>query len=387
MEPLREKVHKYGRTIISNFCALVRMTGLYDAMNETVLNAAKRLISSLEFFLGDKGELNIKMVEGSFYIEGVRIRAGVSDIENFTYLAEEFKKRSIGVLSFKVPLQADDLIYLAYAIKGGAEATSVQSALEGRLTKGLSVGGPVFLQKQGGIDLKDSQAVAKQAYLKAVSAMKELDTSIKAGHSPNLKKVKKSIQSIVDRILSDEECILGFTTIKDVPNYSHYHSVNVAILSTAIGKRIGLNRTYLSKLAMTAFFHDIGKVNIPLSILNKETDFVPKEKELLRRHPIEGIKILLKLLGLDETSILSIFVSFEHHMKLNLSGYPQTSTGRKLNIFSRIISIADDYDSYVSGKVYERRTLSVEEALTTMYNASGTLYDPSLMKAFVEIFR
>jgi HD-GYP domain-containing protein (c-di-GMP phosphodiesterase class II) len=82
-----------------------------------------------------------------------------------------------------------------------------------------------------------------------------------------------------------------------------------------------------------------------------------------------------------------MLVSFEHHMKLNLSGYPRPSGGRRLNLFSRIVSIADDYDSLVSGRVYDRKRLSPQDALKQMVGASGTLYDPSLMKAFAGIFR
>ncbi|MDP2166820.1 MAG: HD domain-containing protein [Thermodesulfovibrionales bacterium] len=387
METLREKIHKHGRLLIANLYALVKVTGMYDSMNETVLNAAKRLISNLEIFLGDTGEITVKVMEGLFYVEGERIRASSSDIENFTYLAEELKKKSIGVLEFRAPLQADDLIYLAYAIKGGAEAAEVQSALESKLTRGITVGGPVFFQMEGIIDLKDGQTVARYAYLRAIAAAKEVDASIKTGRPPDIKKVKKAIQSMVGSILSDESYILGFTTVRDVANYNYHHCANVAILSATLGKRVGFNKVHLSRLAMAAFFHDIGKAEIPLSILNKKTDFSPKEKELIERHPVDGIKILLKAFGLNEVSIISMLVSYEHHMKSDLSGYPRTSAGRRLNLMSRIVGMADDFDAMVSGKVYSRTPLRTEEALKAMFEGSGTLYDPSLMKAFIGIFK
>ena len=82
-----------------------------------------------------------------------------------------------------------------------------------------------------------------------------------------------------------------------------------------------------------------------------------------------------------------MLVSIEHHMKLNLSGYPAISGSRKLSLFSRIVSIADDYDSLISGRVYERRQLSREDALKFMTGESGVLYGPSLVSAFVGIFR
>ncbi len=386
METITDKVSKCGKSLITNLYILVKITKIYDSMNETILNVAKRLLSDIELLLSDTGEVTIKIIEGSFYIEGIRVKAGVSDIESFTFLAEELKKRSVGVFDFRVPIQVEDLINLAYAITSGVEASEVQSKLESALIKGITIGGPVVLQKGEVIDLKDSWAIAKRVYLKAVAAVREMDNTIKAGRRLKLKKIKRALQLIVDCILTEEAYLIGFALSRVYENAYYYHPVNVSILSVALGKRIGFNRVQLRTLAVAAFFHDIGKIKIPLSILNKKTDYTPKEHELLKRHPVDGIKVLLKSLGLNETSILSMLVSLEHHMKLDLSGYPETSDKRKLNIFSRIISIADEYDSLVSGRVYEGKKLGMENARKVMSAGSGTLYDPLLMKAFIGIF-
>lgn len=387
METLEDKAAKHGKSLITNFYILVKVTGIYDSMNEVILTMAKRLLSDIELLLDETGEFSIKIVEGTFYIEGVRIKAGVSDIESFTLLAEELKKRSVGLLDFRSPINTDDLIRLAYAIKTGGEASEIQSTLESQLTKGITIGGPVSLQKEEGVDLKDSHAMARQAYLKAAAAMMEMDKSIKSGMRMKLKKIKRALQLIVDSISTDESYLLGLTMAVNLENYYYYHPVNVAILSVALGKRIGFNRVNLRTLAMAAFFHDVGKVEIPLSILNKKADFTPKEQELMKRHPVDGIKVLLRSFGLNETSILSMLVSFEHHIKLNHSGYPVTSDKKNLNFFSRIVSIADDYDSLVSGRVYGRKKFSMEEAVKTMLVRSGTLYDPLLVRAFAGIFK
>lgn len=387
METIADKVSQYGKSLITNLYILVKITKIYDSMNETILNVAKRLLNELDILLSDTGEVTIKIIEGSFYIEGIRVKASVSDIESFTCLAEEIKKKSIGVFDFRSPIQVEDLINLAYAITGGFEASEIQSKLESSLTKGITVGGPVILQKGDIIDLKNSQAIAKRAYLKAVASMKEMDDTIKAGKRLKLKKIKRALQLLVDYILTDEVYLIGFAMARNYENAYYYHPVNVSILSVALGKRIGLNRVQLRTLAVAAFFHDIGKVEIPLSILNKKTDFTPEDHELLKRHPIDGIKVLLKSLGLNEISILSMLVSFEHHMKLDLSGYPATFDKRKSNIFSRIVSIADDYDSLISGRVNERKRLEIENALKLIFQGSGTLYDPLLMKAFMGIFK
>lgn len=385
METLADRVGKYGRSVITNLHILVKITGIYDSMNEAILNIGKRLVADLELLLEESGEIAIKLIEGSFYIEGTRIKAGVSDVEGFTFLAEELKKRLIGVLDFKSPVNVYDLIHLAYAIRGGTEAADIQTTLESKLTKGITIGGPVMVQKTEEIDFKDSLAVAKRAYLKTVSAIKETESSIKSGKRLKLKKIKRATQLMVDSIISDETRLLGFTSARNYGNYHFLHPVNVSILSVVLGKKVGIDRVHLRSLAMAALLHDLGKLAIPLSILNKKTDFTPGEWELVKRHPADGAKLLLKTMGLNETSIISMLVSFEHHMKLDRSGYPVVSGSEKINLFSHIVSIADDYDSLLSGKVYERKKLGIEEATRHMLAKSGTLYDPRLLKAFVGI--
>lgn len=387
METTSDRVVRHGKSIITNLYILIRITGIYDSMNETILNVAKRLLSDMEILLKESGEFTIKIIQGTFFIEGTRIKAGVSDIESFTSLADELRKKAIGVLDFRTPLSAEDLINLAYALRIGYEATDIQSTLELKLSRSISLGGPVVLQKEDGIDLKDSEAVAKRAYDKVVSAMREMDGSIKAGRRTKLKRIKRALQFVVDSISTDESFLLSFVLSRTYENYYYYHPVNVAILSVALGKRIGFDRVQLRTLAMAAFLHDFGKVAIPMSILNKKTDFTAKEEELIKMHPIEGIKVILRSFGLNETSILSMLVSFEHHMKLNLSGYPVPPETRMPNLFSRIVSIADDYDSLISGRVYQRKRLRVNEARDQMLRGSGTIYDPSLMKAFAGLFQ
>lgn len=386
METIEDKVSKYGRSLIINFSILIRAAGIYDPTNETIVNMAKRLQDDLAIFLEESGYITIKLIEGSFYIEGIRIKTGVADIDIFSSLAKEFKKKSIGVFDFKAPVIGEDLIQLAYAIKEGIEASEIQSTIESNLTKGITVGGPVSLNKEEGIDLKDSYAVARRAYSKALLSVKELYTSLKSGSRVKLKNIKRALQLVVDCMLTDESYLMGFMTVQDSDDSMYFHPVNVSILSVLLGKKLGLERQHLRTLAIVALFHDIGKIEIPPSILNKKTNFSSKEQEIIKRHPVDGITLLLKSFGLSEPLILSMLVSYEHHMKFDLSGYPEADRKRRLNIFSRIVSIADDYDSLTSGKVYERRKFSREETLRFMLEKSGTFYDSLLIRAFTGIF-
>ncbi len=381
----RENVARYGRLIVNHLSILVKLTGIHGSINEAMVNAASRLLSDLEPFLGEQGELNLKMVEGSFFVEDVRVKSSLSDVDNFEFLAGEFKKRKIGVLTFRAPLQSDDLIYLAYSVKGGVEASEIQSLLESKLTKGISIGGPLFFEKKDSLDMSDTRAVATRLYTIGLSAVKEIDSSARTGKPINVRKVKRVVHAIVDNILKDETYLLGFTTLKNFENYLYNHLINTTILSIAIAKRINLPRNQLSKLGIAAIFHDIGKAEIPLSILNKPSEFSVRELELITRHPVEGVKALIRTKDLSDLSIISMLVSFEHHLNYDNTGYPELPKKRTPNIFSRIIGIADYYDALTSGKIYGRIAYSPENALKFMHEKSGSFFDPALMKIFVSM--
>jgi HD-GYP domain-containing protein (c-di-GMP phosphodiesterase class II) len=386
MEPFENIVAITGKSLITNLFILVRMTAIYDSMNEAILNAANKLVSDLNILTGETGEITLKIIQGSFYIEGIRVKTGVSDIESFSSFSELLRQKSIGLLDFRTPIRAEDLITLTYAIKAGAEASDIQSAIEGKLTRGIIVGGPVLLQKEDEIDLKDNRAMALRAYIKALTAIREMDKAIKTGSRTKLKRIKRALQLIVDCILTDESYLLSYAMAKTSGNY-HCHAVNVSILSAALGKRVGFSRVQLRTLVMAAFFHDTGKIVIPADIQNKTAGFSPIEQELFKRHPIDGVKLILRSFGLNEISILSMLVSYEHHMKLDCSGYPPVIEKRDINLFSRIVNIANDFDSLITKMHCGHRTDRHYEALKLMSAESGSSYDPFLLDVFSRIFQ
>ena len=111
-------------------------------------------------------------------------------------------------------------------------------------------------------------------------------TSVRMGASPNIKKIKRVVQGIVDQILNEETSLIGLTTIRDYDEYTFTHSVNVCIFSVALGKRLGLTKLQLYDLGMAALFHDIGKSRVPQALLNKTGGLTDDEWRADRRAPV-----------------------------------------------------------------------------------------------------
>jgi HD-GYP domain-containing protein (c-di-GMP phosphodiesterase class II) len=209
---------------------------------------------------------------------------------------------------------------------------------------------------------------------------------IKSGERSTLKRAKRMIESIVDNLVENESLLIGLTMIKDYDDYTYYHSVNVSILSMALGYKIGMDKKAIADLGMAALFHDMGKINVPEEILNKPTSFTDAEMEIMKQHPVWGLKSILNVKGFDINSIRSAIVAFEHHMHYNLTGYPSISNRNyKLDLFSRIVSIADQYDAMTSSRVYARTPTPLNKALSIMLSRTKTQLDPYLTKVFINM--
>ena len=233
--------------------------------------------------------------------------------------------------------------------------------------------------------LQRSKEMAKKTYAQSVSVTRELMTSVRMGRSPNVKKIKRVVQGIVDQILNEETSLIGLTTIRDYDEYTFTHSVNVCIFSVALGKRLGFGKVQLYDLGMAALFHDIGKSRVPAEIINKPGGLSDDEWRLIAAHPWLGALALFQLRGQQELPYRSMIVAHEHHMKLDLTGYPRPIRPRALSMFSKIVAVADGFDAATSRRAYQTTPLSPAQVLQEMRDNPRRGMDPVVVKAFINL--
>src|SRR4029078_5773103 len=151
-------------------------------------------------------------------------------------------------------------------------------------------------------DREHAKESAKRTYTESVSATRELSESIRMGGSPNIKKIKRVVQGIVDQILNEETSLIGLTALRDYDDYTFTHSVNVCIFSVALGRRLGMSKGQLFDLGLSALMHDIGKSRIPVSILHKLEELSEEDWKGIAMHPWLGVLVLFQLKGQQEGS-------------------------------------------------------------------------------------
>src|SRR5439155_48525 len=234
-------------------------------------------------------------------------------------------------------------------------------------------------------DVERQKEAAKRTYARSVAVTKEVINSIRMGRTANVKKVKRAVQGIVDQVLNNEGSLVGLTTLRDYDEYTFTHSVNVCIFSVALGRKLGLTKLQLYDLGMAALFHDVGKSRVPLEVLNKQGGLTDEEWRIMQAHPWLGVLTLFGLRGYGEIPYRGMIVAYEHHMKVDLTGYPKSLRGRDLSIYSKIVAVADGFDAATTRRVYQTVPIQPDQVLKEMWENPRRGYDPVIVKAFINL--
>jgi len=383
----KEEVFTGAKDIINQLAVIIRTAAIHDPGNIAVTTAIDRFITLVNPLITSEKELVLELGGEFFYINETRIRYSLEYLPNFDFLIREFRKRGLGSIVFKDILKAEDMqsflkAFIASVFSNDPFETLTENMVD---VSSLGIGKLRKIRDEkveGEIDIRRA---VKKSYFNAVSYTRGVINKIKSGEKVSIKKAKRVVESMVDLILEEEQLLLGMTAIKDYDEYTYHHSVNVSILSVALGQRLGLNKKALTELGLVALFHDMGKIEIPPEILNKPTSFTDDEWNTMKRHPFWGVRAILRLRGFDVTSVRAAVVAFEHHMNYDLSGYPKTRKPLELDFYSKIISLADQYDGMTSSRVYSRIPMPPDRALSLMMERSGTQLDPILFKFFINM--
>lgn len=198
--------------------------------------------------------------------------------------------------------------------------------------------------------------------------------------SPMVKRMGAVAQSVISQCLSKDECMMNMLDIKKYDTYTYSHSIYVGTLSVMIGIRLGLKRSELLDLSMAGLLHDVGKLDIPLSIINKPGALTPEEYKIVQLHPQKAVERLKPCRQISAKTLHGIAC---HHEKYNGTGYPFSLEGKSIPIFARILAIADVYDALTSERSY-RKAWQPYEAVEYIMGCATEFFDFNVLHAFLK---
>lgn len=184
---------------------------------------------------------------------------------------------------------------------------------------------------------------------------------------------------LVDDITSSKNVLVNLVDIKNMDTYTYEHSLNVTLLSLVLGIELRLNKNDLYNLCIGALLHDIGKAFIPKDLLLKKEKLTDEELNIVRDHTAKGYEYLKSNSHLTAPSRI---IAFQHHERLDGSGYPNGLKGDQINRLAKIVAIADVYDAFTSDRPYKKAS-PPHEALEYIMGAAGRYFDFDMVQAFV----
>ncbi len=391
-----QQLHLLGMQLVTQLTVLLRNVRSHGGGN-TALDRPLSAIRSLVRTLGYDQPVTLRVHEGFVFLGDRHLKTTTQQMAIVAGFMDALAALGIGGLVLRASETDQELRRFAEAFVATVPGEGALESLRARLVQArvgtVELEAPRFLRKDavapqsrpqpgqgGGAELKEN---ARNAYARAGSALGALDQHARAGGTIHFRQAKRAIQNIIDLLLKDPATVLSLTTLRTHDEYTQNHSVNVALLSMALGNRAGYARNDLAELGLGALFHDLGKCAVPLEVLNKPGEFTAEEWAVIRTHPSEGVLKLLETRGLDSVPVRMAAAAFEHHLNFDLSGYPKLSKPWPQTLASQIISIADCYDAMTSARVYRREPLAPPAVLRYMLGKAGTFFEPSLLKYFV----
>ena len=232
------------------------------------------------------------------------------------------------------------------------------------------------------LDVKEKQSMdsARKLYFVLIKFMVETCKRFSESNKLNLAAVTEQLKSLIEIVKSSRDAILRFPEFVYLSdNYLHQHSVNTAILAVAIGDTLKLPPHRLIELGVGALLHDIGMFKIPESLYLTSKPLGPNEWKMIRAHPMLGYRIL-KGFSMSDTIALT---AYEHHERMNGSGYPRALVGEKITLYSRITGLMDSYESMTAKRLFKPH-LEGHPALLELVKGRKELYDETVFRALIQ---
>ncbi|MGH7719040.1 MAG: HD-GYP domain-containing protein, partial [Gemmatimonadaceae bacterium] len=193
-------------------------------------------------------------------------------------------------------------------------------------------------------------------------------------------RVAVQARRLEDLFLASIQSLAEALELKDP--YTRGHSVRVSRYATSIALRMGLHDEATRQIELGGHLHDIGKIGVRETVLNKEGPLTAEEYEHIMTHPLLGWRILQPLLG-DAPVALNVVRS--HHERFDGLGVPDRLAGARIPLEARITAVADAFDAMMSWRPYRRQGLTLEEAVAELKGNAGTQFDPDVVAVFVEV--
>ncbi len=221
---------------------------------------------------------------------------------------------------------------------------------------------------------------ARVVHRQTLETAREVLDSIKKGVTFSMEKVEKAAENVVDSIQRNPDTLISLSQLKGYDEYTYTHSVGVSILVASLANSMGYSGELLVQAGIGGLLHDIGKMRVPESILNKPGKYNDLEFKIMKKHPEHGLDIVKDK---KKFSDISRTIIIQHHERYNGRGYPYGLKDNQIAEVGLIAAVADVYDALTSNRVY-RAAWPPQKALALIFQGADEDYSRRIVELFTQ---
>ena len=362
----------------------LRSAQLYAPTHPLVQRSFEALNESLTQLLTEEPSIAIGIIGNEIVVGDVPLPKAA---ESMGETIRRLKSLGIERIAFERGVTPDQIQTLAVTI-AHPERRPGQSAPSAEPADPLGVLNSLPNIRVGRIQTeeKKEEAVAdvaaiRRLYTDATNVASTVWELAKTEGTPDPRAARALVDSLAQAVSANRTALIALTALKNYDNYTFTHMVNVSILTMSQARALGIEGTMLRELGLAALMHDIGKVRTPTEILNKPGKLTDEEFTIMRMHVVDGAEILRRT---PEMPTIAPVIAFEHHLRLDGTGYPFGANRLGLNIGTQLCSIADVYDAMRSQRAYQQAFPS-DRILEVMKRNDGHQFDQHLVRRFTQL--
>ncbi len=195
----------------------------------------------------------------------------------------------------------------------------------------------------------------------------------------NTEEAKAVVDDCVQSVIRNPDALIWMSRVREMDDYTAEHSMNVCIYAISFGRHLGFDNQALQHLGLCGLLHDVGKMRVPIEVLNKPSKLTDKEFNMIKAHTVHGRNLLMSSPGMLPAAV---DVAYSHHERMDGTGYPRKIKANGTSTFSRIIAIVDAYDAMTADRCYAP-AIPTTDALNTIFKDRGTHFDEHLSIQFI----
>jgi putative nucleotidyltransferase with HDIG domain len=361
--------------ILRRFAAALRSSQLYSTGHPIIARNLEGLTTAMQLLHAIEPAIVIGVVGEEIIVDDMPI----ANADTQGSLIRRLQQSGVERMTIERGVTGDEIAAFIDAMSKVQPRTGNEETAPFPTLPHIRVGRVNIEQRIEG-SLADMAAI-RRLYNDAVSVAGDVWTSAQTEQKPDATMARTMIDGLAQAVAQNRTALLALTTLKNYDNYTFTHMVNVSILTMGQARGLGIDGPLLREFGLAALMHDIGKVRTPLEVLNKPDKLTDEEFTIMKRHVVDGAEILRQT---PDIPALAPVVAFEHHLRLDGTGYPHEIRRPSLNLGTMICGIADVYDAMRSQRRYQQ-AFPTERILEVLKRNDGTQFDQHLIRRFVQL--